>query len=139
VGLIDPTLSKPQLRQTRLWLASPLVRLPVRHLCLSELTPQTVELGPHVVSGAEGRLARRSGEPVACALHLRHSIRPRTSEQHQLGAVDQALAPVEDQLRLRVAPDFDRLPALRTPSDCLVPRPSPVTNPPTGHFRRTCA
>ena len=82
VGLIDPTLSKPQLRQTRLWLASPLVRLPVRHLCLSELTPQTVQLGPHVVSGAEGRLARRSGEPVACALHLRHSIRARTSEQH---------------------------------------------------------
>ena len=116
MGLIDPTLSKPQLRQTRLWLASPLVRLPVRHLCLSELTPQTVELGPHVVSGAEGRLARRSGEPVACALHLRHSIRPRTSEQRQLGAVDQALAPVGHQIGLRGAP----------PGELPGPLPGPV-------------
>ena len=108
MGLIDPTLSKPQLRQTRLWLASPLVGLPVRHLCLSELTPEAVELGPHVISGAEGRLARRLGQPVACPLHLRHGIRPRTAEQHQLGAVDQALAAVEHQLRLRVAPAAER-------------------------------
>jgi hypothetical protein len=67
-----------------------------------------VELGPHVARGAERRLVRRLGEPIACPLRLGHGIRPRTAEQHQLGAVNQALAAVEHQLRLRVTPAAQR-------------------------------
>jgi hypothetical protein len=55
-GIIDPTLSEPQLRHTRLWLPSPSVGLPVRLFCLGELTPHAMKLGPHVIGGGVRRL-----------------------------------------------------------------------------------
>ena len=107
-GGIDSTLSKLQLCQPGLWVPSPSAGLSVGLFCLGERAPQAVEVTPHVVRSPEGTLARGFGQPVACSLYLRRGVRPGTAEQHELGAVDQALAAVEHELGLRVAPAAER-------------------------------
>ncbi len=53
-------------------------------------------------------MARRVREPLGGPLGLLHGVRPGAVEGHDLGAVDQALAPEGDQLRLGGAPAGQR-------------------------------
>ena len=56
------------------------------------------------MAGADRHLARWLRKPFAGAPNLIHRIAPRAMEMHDLGAVDQTLTAVDNELGLRVAP-----------------------------------
>ena len=108
-------LSQPQLGQARLRFVAVAARPSVRRLRLGQPSLQPVELAPHVEGRAERRLAAWLRQPFTGPFDLTERLGPQPAEQHQLGAVDQALPAVQDQLGLGGAPTVQRLGPLLGP------------------------
>jgi hypothetical protein len=123
VGLSDPTLSEPQLRQTRLWLPSPLVGLPVGLFCLGELTPQAVELivpasvtvAQVIATGRSRRsttpsctppMAPKRWHPIPLEIHV--IIRRALGGAVRRGLLARNIAIVADALKLRSIPRVEQ-------------------------------
>ena len=72
-----------------------------------------MQLGPLVERRADRRLR---GEPIARARRLVHRIGPVAVELHDLGAVNETLASVQDEIGLGIAPAAQRGRPLAHPS-----------------------
>lgn len=97
-------------------LASGMARLAVRLLGWSELTAEPVDLGLQIPSAADPRPSNGLGESLARQAGLVHGVRPGALQLHQLGAVQQALATIGHQVRLRCAPTAHRRRPLARPA-----------------------
>ena len=93
------------------WMAAP-IRLDVLGVGPLVVTAQAEQLGPLIVGQAEGRM-RWVGQPPARVLDGILRLVPAARGLGDLGAVHEALSPVRDQLRLRVAPRAEGVGPLR--------------------------
>src|SRR5581483_1572568 len=103
-GGVELALGQPQERQPGLRRLSPASRLAVRVLGLAKVAAQSVQLRLLVEGRADRRLVGRLGEPLARPSRLAERVGPGAAKLQNLGAMDEALATVEDQVRLVLAP-----------------------------------
>ena len=114
-GRTDVALREPQQRMTGFGESPPRTGLAVADLGRFERPAQSVELGELIDRLADLWLGRRSRQPFARAFSLGTRVLPCTVEAHELCAVDKAVAPKRDEVRLRIEPARQRrCPLLRS-------------------------
>ena len=108
-GDVDAALREPQQRHPGLGLAAERIGTFVGVLGHREFAAQPVQLGLDVVGAAEGQGIDRFGEPGAGVPGNGHGVGPGAVEHQELGAVQQAVPPVQDEAELGLTPPRERV------------------------------
>ena len=109
VGGFEPSLGESQQRQAGLGVAAELAGALVGGLGAVEVADQAEEVALDGVGGGEGGGVDGCGEPIAGVSGLDEGFGPRPEQLEDLGAVQEAVAAVEHELLLGVAPADERL------------------------------
>ncbi len=104
VGGFEPSLGEPQQRQAGLGVAAVLAGALVGGVGAGEVADEAEEVALDGVGGGEGGGMDGCGEPIAGVSGLDESFRPGSEQLEDLGAVQEAVATVEHELLLGVAP-----------------------------------
>ncbi len=103
-GGVEATLDETQASQPWLGLPAAPTGPAVRVLGSRKLATQPVQLGLLVVGHADRRVHRRTGQMVTRPLRFVHRTGPFAAELQDLGAVDETLAAIGNEVGLAVAP-----------------------------------
>ena len=111
-GGVDLPLRKAKQRQAGLRFSSALVRARVSRFGLRELTTKSMDFAETV----ERRTRRRPGcQQLAGVLRILCGLIPAATQLHDFGAIEQALAAIAHEIRLRGTPSCERRrPLVRT-------------------------
>ncbi len=108
VGDVDPALGEAEQRQAGLWIPTELVGASIRRLGAVEVADEAKEIAfDHACAGERSRVDGR-GQPIAGASRFDECLGPRSLQFQHLRSMEEAVAAVEDELLLGVAPARER-------------------------------
>ena len=110
-------MGESQQREAGLWVATELVGALIRGFGAVEVADEAEEIALDGARAAEGGRVDGSGQAIAGASGLDERLGPRPEQFQHLGAVEEAMAAVEHELLLGVAPAHERLGPRSAPAE----------------------
>ena len=117
VGGVEPSLGESQQREAGLGVPAVLAGALVRGLGAVEVADEAEEVTLDRACAAEGGGVDGCGEPIAGVSGFDERFGPRPEQFQDLGAVQEAVAAVEHELLLGVAPADERLGPRSAPAE----------------------